>query len=102
MPSGSGSTTITAACARRWARRSTTRRKPGSPRRHAPSDNLCATREEGETMTTFPDLPTFVTHLECAMTGEKLRADVPHNLSPAGFPILVRYDLTGVRRALTK
>src|SRR5215831_11946805 len=53
-------------------------------------------------MTTFPDLPTFVTHLECAMTGEKLRADVPHNLSPAGFPILVRYDLAGVREALTK
>src|SRR5713101_8817743 len=53
-------------------------------------------------MTTFPDLPTFVTHLECAMTGEKLRPDVPHNLSPAGFPILVRYDLAGVRRALTK
>src|SRR6266404_7757048 len=53
-------------------------------------------------MTTFPDLPTFVTHLECAMTGEKLRPDVPHNLSPAGFPILVRYDLAGVKGALTK
>jgi threonine synthase len=53
-------------------------------------------------MTTFPDLPTFVTHLECAMTGEKVRADVPHNLSPAGFPILVRYDLAGVKGALTK
>ncbi|MFO1081176.1 MAG: threonine synthase [Reyranellaceae bacterium] len=53
-------------------------------------------------MSQFPDLPTFVTHLECAMTGEKLPADVPHNLSPAGYPILVRYDLEGVRRALTK
>lgn len=58
--------------------------------------------EESETMTTFPDLPTFVTHLECAMTGEKLPADVPHNLSPAGYPILVRYDLAGVKKALTK
>ncbi|MFO1155247.1 MAG: threonine synthase [Rhodospirillales bacterium] len=53
-------------------------------------------------MTRFPDLPTFVTHLECAMTGERLPADVPHNLSPAGYPILVRYDLAGVRGALTK
>ena len=36
------------------------------------------------------------------MTGEKLRPDVPHNLSPAGFPILVRYNLAGVKSALTK
>ena len=59
-------------------------------------------RQESETMTTFPELPTFVTHLECAMTGEKLPADMPHNLSPKGFPILVRYDLAGVKSVLTK
>ena len=46
--------------------------------------------------------PTFVTHLECAMTGERHDADVVHNLSRAGKPLLVRYDLVGVKRALTK
>jgi threonine synthase len=46
--------------------------------------------------------PTFVTHLECSMTGERYEADVPHNLSRAGKPLLVRYDLPGVRGALTK
>jgi threonine synthase len=46
--------------------------------------------------------PTFVTHLECAATGERHPADVVHNLSRAGKPLLVRYDLAGVRKALTK
>ncbi len=50
----------------------------------------------------FPDLPTFVTHLECGMTGERLSAEVVHNLSPKGYPILVRYDLDGIRKAFTK
>jgi len=46
--------------------------------------------------------PTFVTHLECSMTGERYEADRLHNLSKAGKPLLVRYDLAGVRKALTK
>src|ERR1700712_949571 len=46
--------------------------------------------------------PTFVTHLECAATGERYAADEVHNLSRAGKPLLVRYDLDGARRALTK
>jgi threonine synthase len=46
--------------------------------------------------------PTFVTHLECAATGERYEADQLHNLSRAGKPLLVRYDLAGVRKALTK
>ena len=46
--------------------------------------------------------PTFVTHLECAWTGERHEADRPHNLSRAGKPLLVRYDLEGVRAALSK
>jgi threonine synthase len=46
--------------------------------------------------------PTFVTHLECSYTSEHYDADVPHNLSRAGKPLLVRYDLAGVRQALTK
>ncbi|WP_425457315.1 threonine synthase [Azospirillum ramasamyi] len=46
--------------------------------------------------------PTFVTHLECAYTGERYEADTVHNLSRAGKPLLVRYDLNGVKQALTK
>ena len=46
--------------------------------------------------------PTFVTHLECAATGERYAADEVHNLSSAGKPLLVRYDLDGVRKALSK
>jgi len=46
--------------------------------------------------------PTFVKHLECAWTGEIYEADRPHNLSRAGKPLLVRYDLDGVRAALGK
>jgi threonine synthase len=46
--------------------------------------------------------PSFVTHLECAFTGERYPADEVHNLSRAGKPLLVRYDLDGVRRALSK
>ncbi|WP_262273080.1 threonine synthase [Microvirga yunnanensis] len=48
------------------------------------------------------DRPTFVTHLECSWTGEIYEADKPHNLSRAGKPLLVRYDLEGVRAALSK
>ena len=48
------------------------------------------------------DLPSFVTHLECAMTGERHEADQVHNLSRAGKPLLVRYDLEGIRKALSK
>jgi threonine synthase len=48
------------------------------------------------------DLPTFVTHLECGLTSEHYPADTIHGLSKAGRPLLVRYDLAGVSRALTK
>src|SRR5438309_12071938 len=47
-------------------------------------------------------LPTFVTHLECSLTGERYEADRLHGLSKAGRPLLVRYDLDGVRRALPR
>src|SRR5437763_4989524 len=46
--------------------------------------------------------PTFVTHLECSMVGDRYEADTLHNLSKAGKPLLVRYDLAGVKKALTK
>jgi threonine synthase len=49
------------------------------------NDNLVAER------------PTFVTHLECSMTGERYEADTLHGLSRVGRPLLVRYDLDAVR-----
>jgi threonine synthase len=45
---------------------------------------------------------TFVTHLQCAATGEHYPADQIHNLSRAGKPLLVHYDLDGVRKNLGK
>jgi threonine synthase len=48
------------------------------------------------------ELPTFVTHLECSLTGERYPADRLHGLSRAGKPLLVRYDLDGVKRALPR
>jgi len=53
-----------------------------------------------ENLTT--ERPTFVTHLECGLTGERYEADRLHGLSRAGRPLLVRYDLDGVRGAMTK
>jgi threonine synthase len=41
--------------------------------------------------------PTFVTHLECSLTGEQYEADQLHGLSRAGRPLLVRYDLGAIR-----
>ena len=46
--------------------------------------------------------PTFVTHLECSATGERYPADELHNLSRAGKPLLVRYDLAGVKKSLNR
>jgi len=45
---------------------------------------------------------TFVAHLECSATGERYPTDALHNLSRSGKPLLVRYDLAGVRKALSK
>ncbi|MGF1612121.1 MAG: threonine synthase, partial [Kiloniellales bacterium] len=51
---------------------------------------------------TASELPTFVTHLECSMTGEHYSAGRVHGLSAAGKPLLVRYDLDALARAVTK
>ena len=48
------------------------------------------------------DRSTFVTHLECSMTGERYEADQLHGLSRVGRPLLVRYDLDAVKAALPK
>ena len=44
----------------------------------------------------------FVTHLECSLTGELYAANQPHNLSKAGKPLLVRYDIERARQTLTR
>jgi len=54
------------------------------------NDNLTAERRN------------FVTHLECSMTGERYEAGELHNLSRAGRPLLVRYDLDAVKASLTR
>jgi threonine synthase len=43
-----------------------------------------------------------VTHLECSLTGERYEAGQIHNLSRAGNPLLVRYDLEAAKRTLTR
>ncbi|QDT56612.1 Threonine synthase [Caulifigura coniformis] len=50
----------------------------------------------------FVDRPTFVTHLECGLSGERYAADQLHGLSRAGRPLLVRYDLEGLQGAVSK
>lgn len=45
---------------------------------------------------------TFTTHLECSTTGERYDADQIHNLSRAGKPLLVRYDLPRLAKAVSK
>ena len=46
--------------------------------------------------------PTFVTHLECSATGARHDPYQLYNLSEAGKPLLVRYDLDAVRGELTR
>jgi len=57
---------------------------------NAPEDNTITPR------------PTFVTHLECGMTGAELPADTLHQLSPEGWPLLVRYDLEALAKSVSK
>ena len=47
------------------------------------------------------DCETFVSHLECSETGEHYPADQIANLSRAGKPLFVRYDLDRLGRAVT-
>ena len=42
----------------------------------------------------------FVSHLECSETGEQYPANQAYNVSNAGYPLLVRYDLNALRDAL--
>lgn len=46
--------------------------------------------------------PTFVTHLECSLSGERYQADVVQGLSKVGKPLLVKYDLSALAASLSK
>ncbi|MEM7497534.1 MAG: threonine synthase [Pseudomonadota bacterium] len=45
---------------------------------------------------------TFVSHLECSLTGKRYEAGRPHGLSEAGRPLLVRYDLQRMKASLDR
>ena len=51
---------------------------------------------------TTGERPNFVSHLECSATGERHAAGQLHNLSRAGFPLLVRYDLERMAAEFTR
>ena len=43
-----------------------------------------------------------VTHLECSLTGERYEPGRVYNLSTAGKPLIVRYDMDAARRAMSR
>ena len=48
------------------------------------------------------DRPTFVTHLECGLDGDRYECDQIHRLSKAGRPLLVKYDMDAVASSVSK
>jgi threonine synthase len=64
--------------------------------------NAKVEQQERDDVNLTVERPTFVTHLECSATGERYPADELHNLSRAGKPLLVRYDLAGVKKSLSR
>ena len=45
---------------------------------------------------------SYVTHLECSITGKKYEANKIHGLSEAGRPLLVRYDLQKLGKEVSR
>ena len=45
---------------------------------------------------------SYLSHLECSMTGERYDADMVQGLSRVGRPLLARYDLAALRRDLPR
>ena len=45
---------------------------------------------------------SYVSHLECSLSGDRYEADQVHGLSAAGRPLLVRYDLASLRSELKR
>lgn len=51
----------------------------------------------------YDEKKSFVTHLECSITGkDDYKAGEIHGLSEAGRPLLVRYDLDAIKNSVTK
>ena len=48
------------------------------------------------------EFPTFVSHLECGMNGDRYTADTILGLSDAGKPLLVRYDLDAIGASVSR
>ena len=48
------------------------------------------------------DIQSFVTHLECSYTGKRYEANVLHNLSDAGKPLLVRVRFRGCEKSVSQ
>jgi threonine synthase len=48
------------------------------------------------------DYRTYVSHLECGLTGERYEPDRIHGLSDAGGPLLVRYDLAALAASVDR
>ncbi|MEM7282544.1 MAG: threonine synthase, partial [Pseudomonadota bacterium] len=44
----------------------------------------------------------YVSHLECSYTGKTYQKGQVYNLSEAGYPLLVRYDLNAIKQTLSK
>jgi threonine synthase len=45
---------------------------------------------------------SFLSHLECSLTGERYDADIVQGVSAAGKPLIARYDLEQVAATVTK
>src|SRR5579875_3791845 len=69
------------------------------PAECAPEDDAAMAKTE-DNLTT--ERPTFTTHLECGLTGERYDADKLHTLSRAGKPLLVLSDLEALGRAVSR
>ncbi len=65
------------------------------------SKSIIARSRSSATTRRTADVEPCVTHLECSLTGEHYAAGEVHNLSRAGKPLLVRYDLEAAARTLT-
>ncbi len=50
----------------------------------------------------YDDKASFVTHLECAMSGERYEANILQGLSKIGKPLVVRYDLEKLAKSVSK
>ena len=45
---------------------------------------------------------SYVSHLECSISGKKYEANKVHGLSEAGRPLLVKYDLKKLKNEVSR